>query len=229
MVENASTHPYLPVGLKLPCRYVENDKSILELLGVFFGLTAVVMVSTWIYSGSSAKVKLSTAQRLTVCWFMLCGCIHLILEGWFSVFHNSIAGDQSFLSQLWKEYSKADSRYVSADNFTVVMESITAFLEGPGSFLAAWAILENKPSRYLLQLLVSTGQLYGDILYYTIEYKDGFVHGPMWHPLYFWFYFMFLNSFWIVIPFCLLVQACGKVSQAQAVIDKTGTLGKKSK
>ncbi|CAH1266272.1 EBP [Branchiostoma lanceolatum] len=272
MVENVSTHPYLPPGLKLPCGYVENDKSILEILGVFFGLTAVVMVSTWIYSGSNAKVKLSTVysasvvmvstwiysgsnakvklstvQRLTVCWFVLCGCIHLILEGWFSVFHNSIAGDQSFLSQLWKEYSKADSRYVSADafalrgetaadkkkevkadTFTVVMETVTAWLEGPGCLLIAMGYVNNNPNRYVLQLLVSTGQLYGTVLYIGNEVKDGFVHGLLWDPLYFWFYFVVINSPWVIFPTLLMVQSCGRMIQAQAQMDKAAK-GKKKK
>ncbi|XP_078595616.1 3-beta-hydroxysteroid-Delta(8),Delta(7)-isomerase-like isoform X1 [Branchiostoma floridae x Branchiostoma japonicum] len=230
MAENVSTHPYLPQGLKLPCRYVENDKSIQELLGVFFGLTALVMVSTWIYSGSSAKVKLSTVQRLTVCWFVLCGCIHLILEGWFSVFHNSIAGDQSFLSQLWKEYSKADSRYVSADTFTVVMETVTTWLEGPGCLFIAMGYVNNSPNRYVLQLLVSTGQLYGTVLYIGNEVKDGFVHGRMWDPLYFWFYFVVINSPWVILPTLLMVQSCGKMVQAQAQMDKAALVkGKKKK
>ncbi|XP_077996993.1 3-beta-hydroxysteroid-Delta(8),Delta(7)-isomerase-like [Glandiceps talaboti] len=218
------SHPYWPRDLVIPS-YVANEMNQLQLLVMVFGSFGVILVATWILSGRSKK-QLALSQRLHLCWFCLCGFIHLFLEGYFSVFHDVLAGDQNVMSQLWKEYGKGDSRYIISDNFTVCMETITAFVEGPGCFLVVYATLKRKPYRYIVQMLVSTGQCYGCILYFVTEYRDGFIHSEMWHPLYFWFYFVFLNFFWILVPFIMIIQAASNLTNAQAKYDGTGR-GKK--
>lgn len=45
-----------------------------------------------------------------------------------------------------------------ADNFTVCMETVTAWLWGPFSFWAVFAFLTNKPYRFILQLIISVGK-----------------------------------------------------------------------
>lgn len=117
----------------------------------------------------------------------------------------------------------------SSDNFTVCMESITAAVDGPLSFLTVALFFRNSPFRYQTQLLVSTCQLYGDSLYFFTAYRDNFAHGPMGHPLYFWFYFVFMNMLWIVIPFCLICQSIVQLSRAQALADDKNVLQSKKK
>ena len=41
-------------------------------------------------------------QRIKMCWFMACGLIHSVLEGYFALFHKTLAGEQTFLAQLCK-------------------------------------------------------------------------------------------------------------------------------
>jgi hypothetical protein len=72
-----------------------------------------------------------------------------------------------------KEYSKADSRYATRDDFVISMEAVTAFLEGPGCLLICWAMLNAKPWRFTAILLVSLGQLYGDVLYFGTCFHGG--------------------------------------------------------
>ena len=72
-----------------------------------------------------------------------------------------------------KEYSKADSRYASRDSFIIAMEAITAFLWGPLCPLLVHGIFAAKPWRYTLMVVVSVGQLYGDVLYYGTCYLEG--------------------------------------------------------
>ncbi len=69
-------------------------------------------------------------------------------------------------SATGKEYAKADSRYASRDDFIIVMEGVTAFLEGPGCFLIVWGLLARKPWRQAAIVLVSLGQFYGNVLYF---------------------------------------------------------------
>ena len=70
-------------------------------------------------------------------------------------------------------------------------------------------------------LLITAGQLYGAVLYFYTEHRDGYAHSEMGHPIYFWFYFVFMNALWVVIPLALIVDAWGQLSGAQALTDTT--------
>ncbi|ESO95822.1 hypothetical protein LOTGIDRAFT_188540 [Lottia gigantea] len=228
MVPNSSVkHPYYPQDIALP-HYVPNDKELSVLLGGMFGSVGLFMVFTWFFSGRS-KTKFSTTERLILCWFMMCGLIHTFLEGYFSLFHATIAGEMTFLAQVWKEYSKGDSRYLTSDTFVLCMESITAAIDGPLSFLALVAYFRQSSYRYILQLIVSICQLYGDVLYFMTEIKEGFSHGDHGHPLYFWFYFLFMNLIWIVVPICLIFHASSHLADSQSKADQSFKTGRNKK
>ncbi|XP_067836851.1 3-beta-hydroxysteroid-Delta(8),Delta(7)-isomerase-like [Heptranchias perlo] len=210
-------HPYWPRELRLP-GYRSNDRPMWSILAFLFSVSGALLAGTWLLTG---RVRgLGAGRRLAVCWFAVCAFIHGVIEGWFSLYYRQIPGDQAFLSQLWKEYAKGDSRYVTADNFTVCMETITAWTWGPLSAWTVVAFLQNKPYRFVLQLIVSLGQLYGDVLYFYTEYRDGFSHSELGHPVYFWFYFIFMNSLWIVIPAALILDAWANLSEAQRAADR---------
>ncbi|KAG7520995.1 3-beta-hydroxysteroid-Delta(8),Delta(7)-isomerase [Solea senegalensis] len=215
---SAPLHPFWPRDLLIPS-YVANDRSMSEILVFLFSVSGLLLLVTWLVTGSSGQ--LGTWRRLAVCWFAVCGFIHGVIEGWFSLYYDVIPGDQSFLSQLWKEYSKGDSRYVIADNFTICMETITAWFWGPFSLWTVFAFLNNKPYRFVLQLIISLGQLYGAVLYFFTEHRDSYVHSEYGHPVYFWFYFVFMNALWVVIPLLLIVDAWRQMSTAQTFADRT--------
>ncbi|KAJ7317525.1 hypothetical protein JRQ81_003687 [Phrynocephalus forsythii] len=215
-------HPYWPRDLKLP-HYIPNDRPMWQILAFLFSVSGTLLILTWLASGwrSRTTPALGTWRSLAVSWFAVCGFIHGVIEGWFSLYHMEIPGDQSFLSQLWKEYAKGDSRYIIGDNFTVCMETITAFTWGPLSLWTVLAFLSGQSHRFVLQLVVSVGQLYGVILYFFTEYRDSFSHSEMWHPVYFWFYFVFMNVLWIVIPSVLILDAWKHLSACQRIVDTT--------
>uniref|UniRef100_A0A5F8AF50 TBC1 domain family member 25 n=1 Tax=Macaca mulatta TaxID=9544 RepID=A0A5F8AF50_MACMU len=155
MTTNAGPlHPYWPQHLRLD-NFVPNDHPTWHILAGLFSVTGVLVVTTWLLSGRAAVVPLGTWRRLSLCWFAVCGFIHLVIEGWFILYYEDLLGDQAFLSQLWKEYAKGDSRYILADNFTVCMETITACLWGPLSLWVVIAFLRQHPLRFVLQLVVS--------------------------------------------------------------------------
>ncbi|XP_005110221.1 3-beta-hydroxysteroid-Delta(8),Delta(7)-isomerase [Aplysia californica] len=210
-------HPYYPWDLKLP-HYVPNELETTTILAVLGGCSALVVLFAWVVSGNR-KEPFCFLRRLTLCWFLLCAFIHTVLEGYFAVYHATLAGHKTVLGETWKEYSMSDSRYLSSDTFTVCMESITAVIDGPLAFVTFWAFMSGSNYRYALQMILSLCQLYGDVLYFLTEIKEGFVHGPFGHPLYFCFYFVFLNSLWIVIPSCLIVDSARHIASCQTVSD----------
>lgn len=219
MTTNTSPmHPYWPRHLRLD-NFVPNDYPTWHILAGLFSVSGVLVVATWLLSGRAAVVPLGTWRRLSLCWFAVCGFIHLVIEGWFSLYHADLLGDQAILSQLWKEYAKGDSRYILNDNFMICMETVTAYLWGPLSLWVVIAFLRHQPLRFVLQLVVSMGQVYGDVLYFLTEYRDGFQHGELGHPLYFWFYFVFLNSLWLVVPGLLILDSIKQLAHAQSILD----------
>ncbi|KAL4961703.1 EXPERA domain-containing protein [Aspergillus stella-maris] len=176
-------HSYYPVGIEIP-NYVANDMSTPSLLGVFVIVGSVVLVSS--------------------------GTIHTILEGYYALNPTTLAGSNHILSQLWKEYSLSDSRYLLNDSFVWSMESITSVFWGPLSFLLVALIIKSHPLRHPLQTIVSMGQLYGDVLYYGTCAFQFMVYGIEYsrpERYYFWGYFVFLNAFWIAIPLLLLISS----------------------
>ncbi|KAJ3175621.1 hypothetical protein HDU87_006119 [Geranomyces variabilis] len=206
----ALTHPYHPAALSLP-HYTAPQLTRTHILAVFF--SAVFVVLGVAYQSIAATRRHTTPRRLLFLWFITCGFIHSVVEGYFAYNHKAIAGQDAFLAEMWKEYALSDSRYMSADPFVVVMESVTAYTWGPLSFLTAYTIYTNSPLSPLLEFLVSTGQLYGDVLYYLTTLIEGAPHCSQ-DPFHFWFYFVFLNAFWIVIPACVMFASGARMVRA---------------
>jgi len=94
-------HPYYPVHLQLP-NYIPNDRSILELIGLFFGFIGCCIVLLWLFISGLPHMKNNMLLKLKVCWFLTCGLVHIVLEGYFSLFHETIAERKSFLAELCK-------------------------------------------------------------------------------------------------------------------------------
>ena len=130
-----------------------------------------------------------------------------------------MASKMDLFGQLWKEYSLSDSRYMTQDPFVVCMETVTAVLWGPLSFFIAYAVLVDHPLRHPLQLVVSGGQLYGDVLYYVICWYNELVNGIAYsrpERYYYWAYFVLCNAFWIVIPLGLMWQSTEAIREVFA-------------
>jgi cholestenol delta-isomerase len=64
-------------------------------------------------------------------------------------------------------------------------------------------------------LIISLGQIYGDVLYYATCYLEGFIHSrPEFE--YFWGFFVGLNSLWIIIPAYMMTYAVKNINAAVA-------------
>lgn len=132
--------------------------------------------------------------------------------------------------QLWKEYSLSDIRYLTRDPFLVCMETVTAFCWGPLSFICVGLIAMKHPARHPVQLIISVGQIYGDILYYATVWFEVQKGAIFCRPerYYFWAYFFLMNAFWIVFPSILVFQSVFATINAFKVAQKSGiTISKK--
>ncbi|KAI1371092.1 emopamil binding protein [Hypoxylon crocopeplum] len=215
----APLHPYYPIGVVIT-GYVAKTLSTLEILGIFTVTCLSILAPTLLYIRRT-RPHLPSGDVLTALWFVLCGSIHLGLEGYFAFYAHDIATRSALLAQLWKEYSLSDSRYLTADTFVVCMETVTAVFWGPLSFVCAWCIATEHPLRYPLQSIISLGQLYGDVLYYgtcTLDLVRSGIEYSRPERAYFWGYYMLLNSFWIVIPLYLVIRSAVETKRAFAKV-----------
>ncbi|KAI8869311.1 3-beta-hydroxysteroid-Delta(8),Delta(7)-isomerase [Ramicandelaber brevisporus] len=210
-------HPYYPRTVQLP-HFVPNDLSVASIFATLSIPTATLLVIGW-YLISSRRPDLSTAGRLTFCWFLISGLIHIVLEGYYVVHNRTIAGESFLLAQVWKEYSLSDSRYLTSDLFVLSMETVTAVFDGPLCYMAAYSMLNNLPHHHLFQALVSLAQIYGDVLYFATTMLEGSPHSDP-HPYYYYFYFGFFNIIWIVIPTILLLQSCREIIKGMAALQR---------
>lgn len=181
-----------------------------------FGASVLIIVLTLV----KLSAHLSRTDRLIATWLAVTGAIHMVIEGYVVVTPDYYQHpSENYLSEAWKEYTKADSRYASRDSFVISMEAVTAFLVGPLCFVATHGILRNKPWRWALSLVVSVCQVYGDLLYYGTCFLEGFVHSRP-EPLYFWVYFVLLNALWVVIPACVGAHAWRQLLKKDAKVVK---------
>lgn len=150
--------------------------------------------------------------------------------GHYARHEHHIGASAHVLSQLWKEYSLSDSRYLTRDSFVVCMEAVTAIAWGPLSLLCAYAIVAGSSWRHPLQSVISLGQLYGDVLYYATCAYEARVYGREFsrpEPYYYIGYYVFLNAFWIVIASILVLSSARKTSRAFAEVERFQSQGKK--
>lgn len=127
MLKEAETinHPYWPRNLSIP-NYVANDRSMSEILIFLFSVSGILLLATWSLTGRKvAGSRLSGGRRLALCWFTVCGFIHGVIEGWFSLYYTIIPEDQSFLSQLCEWGSKSISLNISLVCFEIILRNFS--------------------------------------------------------------------------------------------------------
>ncbi|KAI9840230.1 MAG: hypothetical protein M1838_004151 [Thelocarpon superellum] len=217
----SAVHPYHPLGIEI-VGYLANEYSVPRLLTLFAVGCAVILGGT-LGVMRRAHPTLAGTEQAAVLWFVLCGMIHFFFEGYFSWNHATMGSTQHLFDQLWKEYAFSDSRYLTSDPFVLCMETVTAIAWGPLSFLLAWLITTSHPLRHPLQIIVSLGQIYGDILYYATSMFDLYYKGLSYcrpEAYYFWVYYFTMNFIWIVIPSILLYSSVTTTGRTFQALDK---------
>ncbi|KAF9604200.1 hypothetical protein IFM89_004775 [Coptis chinensis] len=204
------SHPYVPRELVLP-DFTPGFLSQFTILGVFGIASFLVITSSWIVSGRFPK--LSKIERSLMCWWAFTGLTHIILEGYFA-FSPHFYKDKSahFLAEVWKEYSKGDSRYAGRDSGVVSVEGITAVIEGPACLLTVYAIAKKASYRDVLQIAISLGQLYGTAVYFITSFLEGDNFASS--PYYYYLYYVFMNSFWVWIPTLIVIRSWKRICTA---------------
>lgn len=74
-----SVHPYYPLGVVIT-DYVAKTRSTPEILAIFVATCTSILAPTWLLVRRN-RPTLPASELATVLWFVLCGSIHIGLEG----------------------------------------------------------------------------------------------------------------------------------------------------
>lgn len=173
--------------------------SYVMVVGVCLGFV-LMLAGPWV--GGDATPR----QRLTdtlVLWTLMSAGAQLGWELPFSLLHRQLVGvtEHDTWAWLFWAYGVADSRYLIADPFVVVMEGFTSLVGGPIELYTVWLVSKGHlraAARWAV--LVGATQWYGDILYFGVEAFTGFAH-INFDVFFDWaLKFAFLNGIWLVMP-----------------------------
>lgn len=211
-----ASNPYYPLGTEL-AGYEQQILGMPLILAVFFAGAGVAATAGLAMTSG----RLQGQQRALAIWLLISGLIHLIVEGTFALqrhFYRN-ADPTMYLLELWKLYANADSRYATADAFTVTMETFTAFVVGSACLASVHGLLAHAAWRWTVILILSTCQLYGTILYFATYWFDG---GDFTRPepIFFWFFFIFMNAIWLVLPAWAIWYSAAQSMRATATAEK---------
>jgi hypothetical protein len=159
------------------------------LSGISIGILLTLVMLYMISLKHTSKHVLT----YTVFWFTLCTIVHSWLELHFVFFRST-----SSIAQAMDLYSAGDFRYGRPlEAGTAAMEGITALIVGPLSLLTAIAIVRDWSIRHVLQLTVSTCQMYG-LTWFMAQPVFAAVESLTTDPLLFWVVAFALNAPWYV-------------------------------
>ncbi|XP_054575767.1 emopamil-binding protein-like isoform X2 [Eptesicus fuscus] len=86
------------------------------------------------------------ADRAALAWLGCDALVHCALEGSFVYlsFMGNIADSDGFIASLWKEYGKADARWLHFDPTIMSVEILTVVLDGCLALVLMYAIVREK-------------------------------------------------------------------------------------
>lgn len=204
-------HPYVGIPDHIVLEgYQDIMLSSNFLIAVFFSVIGLTVGALWLVTKHVA-----IGQRLQLLWFVVSGLVHLCVEGPYVIYADFFKNTDPnmFMLELWKEYSKADSRYVTRDSLIVAIEGCTAFVMGPLCLVAAAGLYAKLSWRFAIITVVSVCQFYGTVFYFLTSVLEGLPHTRP-EPLYFWFLFTVMNAIWLVLPAICTWDALSKMTSA---------------
>uniref|UniRef100_UPI0037E980F0 emopamil-binding protein-like n=1 Tax=Semicossyphus pulcher TaxID=241346 RepID=UPI0037E980F0 len=177
--------------------------SLLSLLACFVQVLVAALLTCRFGGESSAE------NRWILLWLFYDVIVHLTLEGPFVYMSlgGTVETSEGPLAELWKEYSKADSRWLISDPTIVSIELLTVVLDSLLAVLLIHAILHDKYYRHFLQITLSVCELYGGWMTFAPDWLLGSpsLNTSSW--LHLWVYLVFFNGLWVLVPVLLLVQS----------------------
>ncbi|RIA81186.1 Emopamil-binding protein [Glomus cerebriforme] len=165
-----------------------------------------------------AEKKVTKFERFISIWLIWNALIHLILEGSFVILSliSTIEKSNGILAELWKEYGKADSRWLYSDPTILSVEIPTFIFCGPLALYIVYLIMINHSTRHYWQIILCVCEIYGCWITFCPEWLTG-SKGLDTENLIF-FGFLLFNGVWVIIPMILLYQSWKVITENDRLV-----------
>ncbi|MBN3303535.1 emopamil-binding protein-like [Amia ocellicauda] len=155
--------------------------------------------------------RCSGVDRWILVWLIYDAIVHFTLEGPFVYLSlvGTVATSDSIFAELWKEYGKADERWLHSDPTIVSLELLTVIVDGFLALVLVYAIVKDKYYRHFVQITLCVCELYGGWMTFCPDWLVGSPNLNTSNWLYLWVYLAFFNGIWVIVPAMLLWQSWG--------------------
>ncbi|XP_066093229.1 emopamil-binding protein-like isoform X1 [Saccopteryx bilineata] len=191
---------------------------------------SLLLCAALLGAGCALGLRLGRGRGAVDCgvlaWLCYDALVHFALEGpyvYLSLVGN-IAEADGLIASLWKEYGKADARWLNFDPTIVSLEILTVVLDGSLALILIYAIVKEKYYRHFIQITLCVCELYGGWMTFSPDWLMGSPNLNTNSWLYLWVYLVFFNSVWVLIPGLLLWQSWVELKK---MYHKGTSLGKK--
>ncbi|KAM4602219.1 emopamil-binding protein-like [Polymixia lowei] len=188
---------------------LEDSPALVTMVTVYSLLACVGQMAAGFLLAQRWGGHCSPADRWVLVWLCYDAIVHITLEGPF-VFMSltgTVATSDGLLAELWKEYGKADRRWLYSDPSIVSLELLTVLLVGFLVLLLIYAVIRDQHYRHFIQIAVCVCELYGGWMTFGPEWLTGCPNLNTSTWLYLWIYLAFFNSIWVLVPLLLLWQS----------------------
>ncbi|XP_070539028.1 emopamil-binding protein-like [Ptychodera flava] len=187
----------------------DTDKQLVDTVTVVSLIAAFSQMLIAYIAAQIVGKKLPNVEKWVLVWLIYDVIVHFTLEGPFVYLSlvGTVDKSDSYIGMLWKEYGKADSRWLHSDPTIVSLEILTVGMAGPLAVLLVYAIIKNKFYRHFVQITLCVCELYGGFMTFAPDWLVGSPSLDTSNPLYLWCYLVFFNGLWVVIPIALLYQS----------------------
>ena len=193
---------------------------------LFFGTAVAVAYSAW------PTTPLPKFDRWAAEWYFWNAWLyHMVMDG--------ASGTFRLVPVVVQQYDILDLRFPGRHVVPWVIGATELFVMGPMCLLTLWAILKRHNLRFPLELITSTLQITGMIVFVLSEVYEGQHSIPaldpvgtdtglvfkfnLYHLVYYWFGFWFCNLVWGVFPYYRIMRA---VDECQRVFNRNAPASK---
>lgn len=205
-------------------RYLLAVKDPMQLFWGFFASPYVIAFFSSaclvVYAGYDSKRKLAAYDRWTAEWYFWNAWLyHMTMDG--------ASGTFRLIPVVVHQYDLLDRRFAQGHAIVWAVGFFELFVMAPCCLATCYAILQNRPSRYPLEIITSSFHFMGMILFVVTEvvldeqvnvpaHDPVGVPGNAWanvrffnwyHLTYYWFGFWFCNLIWGVVPLLRIHRA----------------------
>jgi EXPERA (EXPanded EBP superfamily) len=178
------------------------------------------------HSSASASAALPVYDRWAAEWYWWNAWLyHAVMDGG--------SGTFQLVPVVVQQYSNLDLRFVNHHVVPWIVGVIELFVMQPLCIATFLAILYKSPLRFPLELVTSTFQLMGMIVFVGAEVYEGQLNVPaldpvgipgnrwanvkpfdFYHFTYYWFGFWFCNLIWGCVPYYRIMRAVGECKRS---------------